>query len=188
MKRSNLSKWSNKKTGLRHADCKFCRNLPKASTTLSLGLCPPASPKFTWPWNWNSLSPHGNDPNITFIWNFSSILVFLNVKWNLLHLNFDVSSTLMPSKLGKKCCDIEMRPAQPHFPWNLDTDLNSELCWPNGSFLSHNKFPGKFPKYKSLSYILHHVNRVKPSAGNSAIARFRDILRLRYQMTLLNLF
>ena len=25
----------------------------------------------------------------------------------------------------------EMRPAPPHFPWNLDTDLNLKLCWPN---------------------------------------------------------
>ena len=57
---------------------------------------------------------------------------FLNVKWSLPHLNFWISNTytiLSMKKIVVKC-EIEMRPAPPHFPWNLDTALNPKLCWP----------------------------------------------------------
>ena len=39
---------------------------------------------------------------------------------------------LYPLKLAKIVvkCEIEMRPGPPHLSWILDTDLNSELCWP----------------------------------------------------------
>ena len=41
------------------------------STTLSLDLCPSASPQFTGPWNGKASSPHGNHPKMTAIPHFS---------------------------------------------------------------------------------------------------------------------
>ena len=72
-----------------------------------LDLCPPASPEFTGPWK--------EMPRplmvITFrLHPFNISHLFLNVKRHLPHLNFDFS-THIPSKIGRNCCEIEMRPA-----------------------------------------------------------------------------
>ena len=102
-----------------------------ASITLSLDLCPPASPEFTGPWNGNASFPHGNHPKIKSISYFSSF--FLNVKGNLPHLNFDFS-TLKPSKIDKICCEMRNRnetclPHQtPQEIWTQIWDLNSKNC------------------------------------------------------------
>ena len=59
------------------------------------------------------------------------MFLFLNMKLNLPQLNFDFP-TLLSTKMGWLFCEMPngMRPAPPHFPRNLDTDLNSILCWP----------------------------------------------------------
>ena len=44
-----------------------------------------------------------------------------------------------------------MRPASPHFPWNLDTDLHSKLCWPK-VFLELQ--PGLLMLY-TLTYVIY---------------------------------
>ena len=80
----------------------------KASTTLGLDLCPPASPEFTGPWN---EMPRPLMVITLKLHPFHISHLFLNVKWNLPHLNFDFS-TLLPSKIVVKC-EIEMRPAPP---------------------------------------------------------------------------
>ena len=79
-----------------------------ASTTLGLGLglCPLASHEFTGPWNGNALSPHGNHPQITVhVHPFQISHLFLNLKWILPHLNYYFSK-LIPSKIGKNCCEM----------------------------------------------------------------------------------
>ena len=74
----------------------------KASTTLSLDLCPPASPEFTGPWN---EKPRPLMVITLKLHPFHISHLFLNVKWNLPPLNFDFS-TLLPSKIGKNCCEM----------------------------------------------------------------------------------
>ena len=70
-------------------------NKHKASSTLRLDLCHPASPKFSGPWNGNDSSLHCHHPKITSISHFISHLL-LNVKWNL-PIDF---LTLTPNKIG----------------------------------------------------------------------------------------
>ena len=48
-------------------------HLSKASTILSLDLCPLASPNFSRSWNGNASSTHGNHPKSTSISHFSAI-------------------------------------------------------------------------------------------------------------------
>ena len=105
-------------------DCEGAGFKGKASTTLSLDLCPSASPQFTGPWNRDAVPLKVITRKLL---PFYTSLLF-NVKWDIPHLNFDFS-TLIPTKIGKNCCEMEMRPAPPHFQRNLDTDLNSKLCW-----------------------------------------------------------
>ena len=86
----------------------FC----KASTTLGLDLCSPASPEFTGPWN---EMPRPLMVITLKLHPFHISHLFLNVKWNLPHLNFDFSTLLYSLKLAEIVveCEIEMRPAPP---------------------------------------------------------------------------
>ena len=98
--------------------------LDKASTTLSLDLCPPASPEsriyslpeFTGPWN-EKPRPLMVGLITLNLHPFHISHLFLNVKWNLPALNFDFQHfyPLKEAKIVVKC-EIEMRPAPPHLP------------------------------------------------------------------------
>ena len=100
--KSTLSSWHQIGTETTKGLAQICslffyfqnNTLHKASTTLSLDLCPPASPQFTGAWNGKTSSPHANHPENTSISHFSS---FLSVKWNLSNLNSH-TSTLIPLK------------------------------------------------------------------------------------------
>ena len=110
-----------------HSDINMMKNSRQSIMSLNLLT---ASPQFTGPWNENASSPHGKHLQNT---PFHIFHLFLNVKINLPHLNFEFTTPIaFPLKYVKMVvkCETELRSAHPHFPWNLDTDLSSNLCWP----------------------------------------------------------
>ena len=56
-------------------------------------------------------------------------------------------------------CEIEIKPASPHLLWNLDTYLNSKLCWPSSwkymYLLSWHHFSDEIPLPKSRGGVFH---------------------------------
>ena len=74
----------------------------KASKTSGLDLCPPASPEFIGPRN---EMPRPLMVIILKLNPFHISYLFLNVKLNLPHLDFDFS-TLLPSKIGRNPCEM----------------------------------------------------------------------------------
>ena len=54
-----------------------------------------------------------------------------------------------------------MRPASPHFPWKLDTDLNSKLCWPNAGL--------------SLTSLCNAWNKLRRPVGDQTVFKFTCI-------------
>ena len=79
--------------------------------------------------------------------------------WNetclILILIFQCLYPLKQAKIVVKC-EIKMRPAPPHFPWYLDTDLNSKLCCPNPCSPSSSAWSPleAYPTYYSSTFIL----------------------------------
>ena len=73
--------------------------LTKASTTSDLDLCLPASPEFTGSWN---DMPHPLMVITLKLYPFHISHLFLNVKWNLPHLNLNFSTLLKQHHFSPK--------------------------------------------------------------------------------------
>ena len=67
-------------------------------------------------------------------------------------------------------CEIEIKPASPHLLWNLDTYLNSKLCWPSSwkymYLLSWYHFSNEIPLPRSRGGVFHstfnrYQNRIR---------------------------
>ena len=75
----------------------------------------------SWPWNGHTSSPHSNHPEITSI---SHVSLFFKCEAEPASSKFWFLNThTLYDKQAKTImkCEIEMRPAPPHFQWNLDT-------------------------------------------------------------------
>ena len=75
-------------------------------------------------------------------------LVVINLKLQSFHIY----------RLWNNTCELEMRPASPHFPWKLDTDLNSKLCWPNAGL--------------SLTSLCNAWNKLRRPVGDQTVFKF----------------
>ena len=108
------------------------------------------------------------------------------------HLNFGISTLIacIKAKIVVKC-ELEMRPAPQHFPWNLDTDLNSKLCWPYGGdeWRWHIQNHNEYTSTKLISVVSSHTGkeiRVRPRLAVLTRSYLRSYEGLKNLKTLIS--